>query len=256
MEEEDPMAGHSKWANIRHRKAASDAKRSKLWSKLIRAVTVAAKLGEPDPQFNPRLRTAIDEAKAANCPNDTIDRAIKKGSGAGASGEDWQNLSYEGYAPGGVALLVECLTDNRNRTASDVRSTFTKRGGTLGTDGCVSYLFTRTGLFTFPAGTSEDKLYEVGLENGAEEVEANDDGFEVSCGATDFHKLKDAFEAAELMPESAELAMIPSTTVELDEDNARKVLRLIDALEDLDDVQKVHGNYEVSDELLAKIEGE
>ncbi len=250
------MAGHSKWANIKHRKAASDAKRSRIWSKLIRAITVAAKLGEPDPNFNPRLRTAIDEAKAANCPNDTIDRAIKKGTGEGAGGADYENLNYEGYGPGGVALLVECLTDNRNRTAGDVRSTFSKRGGNLGTDGSVSYLFNRTGMLLFDPAVGEDKLWEVGLENGAEEIEEGDDGYEVTCGASDFEALRKAFIEAGIEPTSAQIAMIPTNTVELDETAARKLLRLVDALEDLDDVQKVHGNYEISDEVQAVLDAE
>lgn len=250
------MAGHSKWANIRHRKAASDSKRSKLWGKLIRAVTVAAKLGDPDPNYNPRLRTAVDEAKAANCPNDTIDRAIKKGAGLTGAGEDWVELTYEGYGPSGVALMIECLTDNRNRTASEVRSTFTKRGGNLGTDGSTSYLFQRRGMLLFEASISEERLMEVGLEAGAENIEQTDDGWEVTCAPTELHKVKDAFVASGLEPKQFQLVMIPSTTVVLEEEPARKLLRLIDAIEDLDDVQKVHGNHEIPEDVMAKIEAD
>lgn len=251
------MAGHSKWANIKHRKAASDAKRSRVWSKLLRAVTVAAKLGDPDPAYNPRLRQAVDEARATNCPNDNIDRAIKKGSGGGAGSEDWVTLTYEGYGPGGVAMMVECLTDNRNRTAGEVRSTFSKRGGNLGTDGSVSYLFQRKGMILFDQdAASEDKIMEVGLDHGLENLEKIDGGFEVTCAVQDLQSLKDAFEAAGLGFKESQIAMIPTTYAEItDEHAARKLLGLIDAIEDLDDVQKVHSNHQIAEDILAKIEG-
>ncbi len=247
------MAGHSKWANIKHRKAAQDAKRGKLWTKLIREITVSARLGGGDPDANPRLRTAIDKGLGANMPRDTIDRAIKRGSGA-ADGENYEEVLYEGYGPVGVAVMVECLTDNRNRTVSEVRHAFTKAGGNLGTDGSVAYLFSKIGVISYASDSDEDKVMDIALENGAEDLVNNDDGsFDVITGIEDFMDVKDALVTAGLQPESAEITMKPSTSVDLTASDAEKVLRLVDVLEDLDDVQNVYSNAEVSEEVLAQL---
>ncbi len=240
------MAGHSKWANIRHRKGAQDAKRGKIFSKLIREITVAAKMGGGDPGANPRLRTAIDKALGQNMTKDTIDRAVKRGSGD-AEGENYEELRYEGYGAAGVAVMVDCLTDNRNRTVGEVRHAFTKRGGNLGTDGSVAYLFTKQGIISYAAGTDEDQVMEVALEAGAEDVVSNDDGsIDVITTPEAFVDVKEAMVAAGLEPENADITMTPSTSVELELDDARKVMGLIDMLEDLDDVQNVYTNADFS----------
>ena len=238
------MAGHSKWANIKHRKAAQDAKRGKLWSKLIREVTVAARVG--GAQDNPRLRTAMDAALAANMPKETIERAVQRGAG-GQEGGELQELSYEGYAPGGVAVLVEAMTDNRNRTAAEVRHAFSKHGGNLGTDGSVAYLFESKGVIAFAPGADEDAILEVALEAGAEDMNTEADGAVALTTAPDaFRAVVQSLEAATLAPDHAELMMLASTPAACDAEQAARVLRLIDALEDLDDVQRVHTNGDFS----------
>ncbi|HHH89242.1 MAG TPA: YebC/PmpR family DNA-binding transcriptional regulator [Aliiroseovarius sp.] len=248
------MAGHSKWANIQHRKKAQDAKRGKLFTKLIREITVAARMGGPDPDSNPRLRAAIDKGLGSNMTKDTIERAIKRGAGA-SDGENYEEVRYEGYGPGGLAVMVDCLTDNRNRTVAEVRHAFTKAGGNLGTDGSVAYLFTKTGTLTFAPGSDEDRIMEVALEAGAEDVQSSEDGsIEVTTTPEEFMNVKDAMTAAGLEPEMAEITMTPSTTVDLDLESAEKVMRLVDTLEDLDDVQNVYTNADFSDEVMAKLQ--
>ncbi len=247
------MAGHSKWANIKHRKAAQDAKRGKIFTKLIRELVVAAKSGGPSPEDNPRLRTAVDKALGANMKKDTIDKAIARGAGAG-EGDNYEELTYEGYGAGGVAVLVECMTDNRNRTVGEVRHAFTKRGGNLGTDGSVAYLFNRVGQISFAPGASEDAIMEAALEAGAEDVVNNDDGsIDVMANWEDYLSVKDALVAAGLKPENAEITMVASTTVELDKSGAEKVMGLVDMLEDLDDVQNVYTNADIPEEILAQL---
>ncbi len=249
------MAGHSKWANIKHKKAANDKKRGKLWSKLIREVTVAAKQGGGDLESNPRLRLAVGKAQAANMPKDTIDRAVKKGAGGG-EGEDYEEIRYEGYGPGGTAVMVDCMTDNRNRTASEVRHAFTKHGGNLGTDGSVAYLFTRRGILSYAPGADEDAIMEAALEAGAEDVVSNDDGsIDVYTTPEDFEAVKQAMEDAGLAPASAEVTYEAATLAALDRDGAEKLLRLVDALEDLDDVQEVFSNADIPAEVMAELEG-
>ncbi len=247
------MAGHSKWANIQHRKGAQDAKRGKLFTKLIREITVAARLGGADPAANPRLRAAIDKALGSNMSKDTIERAVKRGAGA-QEGDNFEAVRYEGYGPNGVAVMVDCLTDNRNRTVAEVRHAFSKAGGNLGTDGSVAYLFTKAGVIGFPAGSDEEQLMEVALEAGAEDVVTGDDGsIEVITLPEDFSAVKEALEAASLMPEYGEVTMRPSTTVALGLEDAQKVLRLVDMLEDLDDVQQVYSNADIPAEVLEKM---
>ncbi|WP_444892810.1 YebC/PmpR family DNA-binding transcriptional regulator [Microbulbifer sp. TRSA001] len=246
------MAGHSKWANIKHRKAAQDAKRGKVFTKIIRELTVAAKSG-PNPDDNPALRATIDKALGANMKRDTIDKAIARGAG-NADGENYEAVVYEGYGVGGVAVLVECLTDNRNRTVAEVRHAFTKRGGNLGTDGSVSYLFARKGQMFYETGVDEDALMDAALEAGAEDIESNDDGsVEVTTEFQDYLTVKDALVAAGFTPDSAEIAMIPSTTIPLDKDGAEKVLALIEMLEDLDDVQNVYTNADIPAEVMEEL---
>ena len=247
------MAGHSKWANIQHRKKAQDAKRGKLFTKLIREITVAARMGGGDPDSNPRLRQAIDKGLAGNMTKDTIERAVKRGSGA-ADGDNYEEVRYEGYGPGGVAVMVDCLTDNRNRTVSEVRHAFSKSGGNLGTDGSVAYLFTKTGTLTFAAGSDEDQIMEAALEAGADDVISNDDGsVDVVTSPESFMDVKDAMTAAGLEPEMAEVSMQPATSVDLELADAEKVMRLVDMLEDLDDVQNVYSNADFSDEVMAQL---
>ncbi|TNE76375.1 MAG: YebC/PmpR family DNA-binding transcriptional regulator [Gammaproteobacteria bacterium] len=247
------MAGHSKWANIKHRKAAQDAKRGKIFTKLIRELVVAAKAGGGAPEDNPRLRAAIDKALANNMKRDTIDKAVARGAGADDA-ENYEEVTYEGYGVGGIAVLVECMTDNRNRTVSDVRHAFSKRGGNLGTDGSVAYLFKRTGQISFPPGVDEELVMEVALEAGAEDVVSNDDGsVDVLTGWEDFSAVKDALVAAGLAPENAEVTMLASTTVELDKEAAEKLLALVDHLEDLDDVQNVYTNADISEAVMAEL---
>jgi YebC/PmpR family DNA-binding regulatory protein len=249
------MAGHSKWANIKHRKAAQDKKRGKIYTKLIREITVAARSGGGgDPATNPRLRLAMDKALGANMNKDTIERAIKRGTGEGDDA-NYEEVRYEGYGPGGTAVMVDCMTDNRNRTVSEVRHAFTKSGGNLGTDGSVAYLFTRLGMLTYPPGIDEDAIMEAALEAGAEDVAANDDGsIEVLTGFEDFMTVKDAMEAAGLKPEHAEIIEKPTTDTVVSEEDAEKIMRLIDTLEDLDDVQEVHTNADFPEDVLAKLQ--
>ena len=242
-----------KWANIQHRKKAQDAKRGKLFTKLIREITVAARMGGGDPDSNPRLRAAIDKGLGANMTKDTIERAIKRGSGA-ADGENYEEVRYEGYGPNGVAIMVDCLTDNRNRTVSEVRHAFTKAGGNLGTDGSVAYLFSKVGTLTFPAGSDEDQVMEAALEAGADDVVTNDDQtIDVQTTPESFLDVKQAMIAAGLEPEMAEVTMSPATSVDLGLEDAEKVMRLVDTLEDLDDVQNVYTNADFSDEVMAQL---
>ena len=243
------MAGHSKWANIKHRKAAQDAKRGKLWTKVLREVTVAARQGS-DPADNPRLRTAVDKALSANVPKETIERAVLRGSGGG-EGANLEELVYEGYAPGGVAVLVEAMTDNRNRTVAEVRHAFGKYGGNLGTDGSVAYLFARRGVITFAPGADETEVLDAALEAGAEDLETDDDGaISVITAWEDLSDVADALKAASLEPDHAEVTMLPSSTCPCDEAQAETVLGLVDALEDLDDVQNVHTNGDFPDSVF------
>ena len=249
------MAGHSKWANIKHRKAAQDKKRGKIYTKLIREITVAARSGGGgDPATNPRLRLAMDKALSANMNKDTIERAIKRGTGEGDDA-NYEEVRYEGYGPGGTAVMVDCMTDNRNRTVSEVRHAFTKSGGNLGTDGSVAYMFNRIGLLTYPAGSDEDAIMEAALEAGAEDVEVSDDGsIEVSTSYEDFMAVKDAMQAAGHKPENAEIIEKPTTDMVVSEDDAEKIMRLIDTLDELDDVQEVHTNADFPDEVLANLQ--
>lgn len=246
------MAGHSKWANIKHRKAAQDAKRGKIFTKLIREITTSARLGDADPANNPRLRAAVAAALTSNMTRDTINRAIQRGAGGG-DGEQLETIVYEGYGPAGSAVMVECLTDNRNRTVAEVRHAFSKCGGNLGTDGSVAYLFTKKGVLTF-VGADEDALMDAALEAGADDVVTEEDGtIEVYTIPNDFGTVLDGLEAAGFKPESAEVTMIPSTEAELDAETAPKLMRLIDMLEDLDDVQEVYHNGSISDEVAATL---
>jgi len=239
------MAGHSKWANIQHRKKAVDAKRGKIFTQINRVLTVAAKEGGGDPDANPALRLAIEKANAANMPKDNIERAIKKATGD-LDGVTYEELKYEGYAPGGVAVMVECLTDNRNRTVAEVRHAFTKYGGNLGTDGSVAYLFTKIGVMNFAPGTSEDDVMEVALEAGADDVVMGDDGsIEVVTTPEAFTAVLEAMRAADLDPENSEITQRASLEVELDVESGEKVLRFLDALEDLDDTQDVYSNADI-----------
>jgi YebC/PmpR family DNA-binding regulatory protein len=247
------MAGHSKWANIKHRKAAQDAKRGKMFTKLIRELVIAAKQGGPLPEDNPRLRAAVDKALGANMTRDTIDRAIARGAGTNEA-DNMEELTYEGYAPGGVAVLIEAMTDNRNRTVAEVRHAFSKRGGNLGTDGSVAYLFSRKGQISFAPGADEERILEVALEAGAEDIETNDDGsVDVTTAWEDFAAVKTALEEAGLVPEGGEVTMVASTTVPVDADSVEQVMGLVEALEDLDDVQNVYTNVDIPEEVLAAL---
>ncbi len=244
------MAGHSKWANIKHKKAANDKKRGKIWTKLIREITVAARMGGGDIGANPRLRLAVDKGLGANMPKDTIDRAVKRGAGAG-EGENYDELRYEGYGPGGAAVIVDCMTDNRNRTASEVRHAFSKLDGNLGTDGSVAYMFSKQGVISYAPGADEDALMEAALEAGAEDVVTNDDGsIDVMTSPDDFSDVKDAMIAAGFDPDNAEVTFSAATSTVLEGKDAEKMLRMIDMLEDLDDVQNVYTNAEISDEIM------
>ena len=244
------MAGHSKWANIKHRKAAQDAKRGKIFTKLIREITTAARVGDADPAANPRLRAAVAAALSNNMTRDTVNRAIQRGAGGG-DGAELETLIYEGYGPAGTAVMVECMTDNRNRTVSEVRHAFSKCGGNLGTDGSVSYLFSKKGVLTFE-NVNEDALMDAALEAGAEDVISNEDGsIEVYTTPNDFGTVLDALEAAGFKTTNASVTMIASTEAELDAETAPKFMRLIDMLEDLDDVQEVYHNGAISDEVAA-----
>ncbi|EEX51056.1 YebC like protein [Pasteurella multocida] len=246
------MAGHSKWANIKHRKAAQDAQRGKIFTKLIRELVTAAKLGGGDVSANPRLRAAVDKALSSNMTRDTINRAIDRGVGGGDD-TNMETKVYEGYGPGGTAVMVECLSDNANRTISQVRPSFTKCGGNLGTEGSVGYLFSKKGLILISSG-DEDIIMEAAIESGADDVQAQEDGsFEVYTAWEDLGSVRDGIEAAGIKVDNAEVTMIPSTTVELDAETAPKLLRLIDMLEDCDDVQNVYHNGEISDEVAAML---
>jgi YebC/PmpR family DNA-binding regulatory protein len=247
------MAGHSKWANIKHRKAAQDAKRGKLFTKLIRELTVSAREGGSDPDSNPRLRAAIDKALSNNMTRDTVDRAVKRGAGE-LDGQALETVVYEGYGPGGTAVMVECMTDNRNRTVTGVRNAFNKSGGNLGTDGSVAYLFTKQGVISYEEGVDEDAIMEAALEAGAEDVVSNDDGsVDVYTAPADFGVVKDALDAIGVEAVNAEVTMVPSTKADLDEDTAAKFLRLIDTLEDHDDVQEVYHNAEIADDVMERL---
>lgn len=249
------MAGHSQFHNIMHRKGAQDAKRARAFAGLIREITVAARQGQPDPAFNARLRAAVAAARAASMPKDTIDRALKKAAGAGA-GEEYFEVRYEGYGPGGVALIVESLTDNRNRTASDVRNFFNKFGGALGETNSVSFMFQRLGMVAYPVeAASEEAMLEAAIEAGADNVESDEEGHEVTCAPESFFAVRDALEARFGAPAEAKLGWKPNMAVAVtDEDKATSLGKLLDALEDNDDVQNVFGNYEISDELAAKLD--
>lgn len=249
------MAGHSKWANIKRHKAKVDSKRGKLYTKLIREISVAAKLGGGDVDANPRLRAAVDKALDANMSRDVIDRAIKRGAG-GMEGETVEEVRYEGYGPAGVAIIVDCMTNNRNRTVADVRHAFTKCGGNLGTDGSVSYLFQKTGQITFAPGADEERVMEIALEKGAEDVVVNDDkSIDVTTRPEDFLHIKKAMLAIGLEPVQAEITMAASTQVEIsDKDTAEKIVRLTDMLEDLDDVQAVYSNADIVEKVLAELD--
>jgi YebC/PmpR family DNA-binding regulatory protein len=249
------MSGHSKWATTKHKKAVVDARRGKLFAKLIKNVEVAARTGGGDPAGNPTLYDAIQKAKKSSVPNDNIDRAVRRGSGQEAGGATYENITYEGYAPGGVAVLVECLTDNRNRAASDVRVAFTRNGGALADPGSVSYLFNRKGVVIVnKTGTvSEDDVVGAVLDAGAEEVNDLGDSFEVTSEATDVVAVRSALQDAGIDYESADIAFVPTMEVPIDEDQAKRVFRVIDALEDSDDVQDVYANYSVPDEIMEKL---
>ncbi|MSU91070.1 YebC/PmpR family DNA-binding transcriptional regulator [Rhodobacteraceae bacterium 2CG4] len=246
------MAGHSKWANIQHRKGRQDAARSKLFSKLSKEITVAAKMGDPDPDKNPRLRLAVKEAKSNSVPKDVIDRAIKKSQGGDA--ENYEEIRYEGYGPEGVAVIVEAMTDNRNRTASNVRSIFSRSGGNLAETGAVSFMFERKGLVVYPAAVGDAvAVLEAAIEAGAEDVESSDDGHEIYCDATDLNEVSTALEATLGESETTKLIWKPQNTTALDLDGAQKVMRLIESLEDDDDVQNVTANFDIPDEVMEQL---
>ena len=246
------MAGHSKWANIQHRKGRQDAARSKLFSKLSKEITVAAKMGDPDPEKNPRLRLAVKEAKTNSVPKDVIERAIKKSSAG--EGDDYEEIRYEGYGPGGVALIVEALTDNRNRTASEVRSAFSKFNGNLAETGAVSFLFDRIGEIRYGDGAGDpDAVFEAALEAGADDVESTMEAHEIRCQPEELHAVAGALEDDLGEPQSAQLVWRPQTTVSLDEGNASTLLKLLDALDDNDDVQSVSANYEIADDVMERL---
>lgn len=249
------MSGHSKWSTIKHKKGAADAKRGKIFTKLIKEITIAARMGGGDIEGNPRLRTAVAAAKAENMPKENIERAIKKGTGE-LEGVAYEEFSYEGYAPGGVAVLVEMMTDNRNRAASDVRHIFTKSGGNLGEAGCVAWMFDKRGSIVFDkTSVSEEELMEIALEAGAEDVRDQEDQFEVITALADFEAVKSAFDTREMKYELAEITMIPQTTVPIeDPKQAQQILRLMDALDDCDDVQNAYANFDIADEILEAME--
>ena len=249
------MSGHSKWATTKHKKAVIDAKRGKLFAKLIKNIEVAARTGGGDPDGNPTLYDAIQKARKTSVPLDNIERAVKRGSGAEAGGSDWQTIMYEGYGPNGVALLIECLTDNRNRAAMEVRTAMTRNNGSMADPGSVSYLFNRKGVVIVPSdGLNEDDVLMAVLDAGAEEVNNLGDSFEVISEPTDLVAVRTALQQAGIDYESADQSFLPSVQVPLDEDGARKVLRLVDALEDLDDVQNVYANFDISDDIMEAVE--
>ncbi len=250
------MSGHSKWSTIKHKKAAKDAKRGKLFSKLIKEITVAAKLGGGDISANPRLRTAVTTAKSSSVPNDNIDRAIKKGTGE-IEGVEYEEIQYEGYGPGGAAVLVQVMTDNRNRTVSEIRHMFGRFGGNMGESGCVAWMFQKLGIIAIDkASVDEEKLMEVALEAGADDIAEQDDGFEVTTSPDSFDAVKEALDAAEIVSESASVTMVPSNVVDLTGASAERTLKLLDELEDHDDVQEVACNIEVDPEELERLTAE
>ncbi len=247
------MAGHSKWANIQHRKGAQDKKRGKLFTKLIREITVAAKMGGGDPDANPRLRMAIDKAKGQSMPKDNIERAVKRGAGE-LDGADYTEMRYEGYGPGGTAVMVDCLTDNKNRTVAEVRHAFTKFGGNLGADGSVNYLFNQVGQLLYPTGSDEDAIMEAAIEAGAEDVVVDDDGsIEVLTDPGDYEGVKESMLASGHAPETSHVTMRASTSAKLEVKEATSMVKMLEMLEDLDDVQEVYSNADISDEVLAQI---
>jgi len=248
------MAGHSKWANIKHRKGAQDAKRGKVFTKLIKEITVAAKIGGADQEANPRLRLAVDKAKQANMPKDNIDRAIKKGTGD-LDGVSYEEGVFEGYGPGGVAIIVEFLTDNRTRTVADVRHIFTKHNGNLGVSGSVAFMFDRKGMITFNEGIDFDTVFEVALEAGAEDVKDEDGVIEVLTEPGEFEQVRNALSEQGLSFETAEITLLPQTTTEVEGKSAEQLMKMIDKLEDNDDVQNVYANFDISDEEMAQIMG-
>jgi YebC/PmpR family DNA-binding regulatory protein len=247
------MAGHSQFKNIMHRKGAQDARRGRQFARIIREITVSARQGLPDPASNPRLRAAVTAARQANMPKDTVDRAIKKASGAGG-GDDYAEVRYEGYGPAGVAVIVEALTDNRNRTASDVRTAFNKNGGVLGETNSVSFMFNRLGVIRYPAAVATaDAMLEAAIEAGAENAESDDEAHEVTCPIEDFFTVRDALEARFGAPESAKLEWRPTTVVTLDEDRAAGLLKLLDALDENEDVQNVYANFDIPESVMAAL---
>ncbi|MCO8276935.1 YebC/PmpR family DNA-binding transcriptional regulator [Actinoplanes sp. TRM 88003] len=249
------MSGHSKWATTKHKKAVIDAKRGKMFAKLIKNIEVAARTGGGDPAGNPTLFDAIQKAKKSSVPNNNIDNAVKRGSGLEAGGADWQTIMYEGYGPNGVALLIECLTDNRNRAATEVRTALTRNGGTFADAGSVSYLFNRKGVIIVPAeGISEDDLMMAVLEAGAEEINNLGESFEIVSEPTDLVAVRTALQEANIEYDSADSSLLPTMNVEVDEEAARKVMKLVDALDDCDDVQEVYTNADISDDILAAID--
>ncbi len=251
------MSGHSKWATTKHKKAAIDAKRGKLFAKLVKNIEVAARIGGPDPDGNPTLYDAIQKAKKSSVPNDNIDRAVKRGGGLDGGGVDYETLMYEGYAPGGVALLVECLTDNKNRAVSEVRVAFTRNGGNMADSGSVAYMFNRKGVVTVPkAGHTEDELLEIVLDSGAEEINDEGDVFEIVSEASDFVAVREAIQNAGIDYDSAEAQFVPSMKTPVDLEGAKKVFRLIDALEDSDDVQNVYSNLDIPEDVAAQLEND
>lgn len=248
------MAGHSKWANIKHRKGRQDAKRGKIFSVLIRELTVAAKLGGGVPDDNPRLRTAIDKALAANMTKDTIERAIQRGAG-GLEGENLEEVSFEGYGPGGIAIMVESMTDNNNRTVAEVRHAFTKSGGNLGTNGSVSYLFEKKGIITVSSGQDSDEVMEISIEAGAEDIEFNDDEtITISSSPSDFEKIKLALSEKEIKIDDSDISLVPETTVKADLETSLKVFKLLEMIEDLDDTQNVTSNIEFAEGMLDQLD--
>lgn len=248
------MAGHSKWANIQHRKGAQDAKRGKLFTRLIREITVAARMGGSDPAANPRLRAAIDKALGSNMTKDVIERATKRGAGE-LDGANYEEIRYEGYGPSGTAIMVDCMTDNRNRTVAEVRHVFSKRGGNMGTDGSVAFMFNQKGIISFAEGLDEDVVMEVALEAGAEDIVTNDDGsIDVLTTPEEYSVVKDALDAAGFESQSAEVTMHPDNTVSLELEDAKKAIAMIEAFEELDDVQQVYSNADFSDEVMAQLE--
>ncbi len=247
------MAGHSKWANIQHRKGAQDKKRGKLFTKLIREISVAARTGGSDEAANPRLRLAVDKARAASMPKDNIERAVKRGAGE-LDGIDYEEIRYEGYGPGGVAVMVDCMTDNRNRTVAEIRHAFSKYGGNLGADGSVAYIFNSVGVLEYPSGSSEDAVMEAALEAGAEDVVTNDDeSIDVLTDPADFESVRNTMIAAGFEPDNAGITMRAATSMTLDESGAASMMKLMETLEELDDVQDVYSNAEIPDAILERL---